>query len=282
MLEAGARDHIAGFVRAQLTADGGFRGRAAQSDLYYTVFGIEVLSALDAVLPHDALLRYLEGWGAGADLDDLVHVACLARCRARVGGPLPSRWAETVAAKLESFRTADGAYGTHRGGPGSVYAGFLAETAYAELGLALPDGRALTGWLARVRLASGAYADGATAAAGTTPTTAAAVVLLSCYETQPARDTIDWLLARHDTVHGGFRATPDAPEPDLLSTATALFALATLAVPLAPVRAACTEFVQLLWDETGGFGGNVLDLTPDCEYTFYALLALGCMEEAIR
>ncbi|MBT7298332.1 MAG: hypothetical protein HN849_02405, partial [Victivallales bacterium] len=35
-------------------------------------------------------------------------------------------------------------------------------------------------------------------------------------------------------------------------------------------------FVESCWDESGGFGA-IPDTTPDCEYTFYALLALGAL-----
>jgi len=36
--------------------------------------------------------------------------------------------------------------------------------------------------------------------------------------------------------------------------------------------------VQSLWHEDGGFSSQQLDTTTDCEYTYYGLLALGCLE----
>jgi hypothetical protein len=65
--------------------------------------------------------------------------------------------------------------------------------------------------------------------------------------------------------------------PDLLSTATALHALAGLAVPLAPVRERCLDFLDSLWTNAGGFYGHWADDHLDCEYTFYALMALGLL-----
>ena len=64
------------------------------------------------------------------------------------------------------------------------------------------------------------------------------------------------------------------PVPDLLSTATALHALAGMEVSFEPIKERCLDFVDTLW--TGkGFCGHWADDVVDTEYTFYALLALG-------
>jgi len=64
---------------------------------------------------------------------------------------------------------------------------------------------------------------------------------------------------------------------DLLSTAVALYALRLASVELGDLREACLDFVDSLWSP-GGFHGCVADRTPDCEYTFYGLLALGSLD----
>src|SRR5262245_40997961 len=80
------------FLRQQLS-DGGFQDRAGRSDLYYTVFGIEGLLALQVPLPAPALVAYLDRFEAGSDLD-FIHLCCLARCRAALGPEkLPPVWA---------------------------------------------------------------------------------------------------------------------------------------------------------------------------------------------
>jgi prenyltransferase beta subunit len=85
----------------------------------------------------------------------------------------------------------------------------------------------------------------------------------------------DWLLAQ---VHpeGGFRAVPGAPIPDLLSTATALHALACMdhRIP-SEVHEGCLDFIDTLWSAEGGFHGHWADDHLDAEYTYYGLLALG-------
>jgi hypothetical protein len=83
-----------------------------------------------------------------------------------------------------------------------------------------------------------------------------------------------WLLDRCH-ASGGFLATPAAPVPDLLSTATGLHALAALDAPLAGLYETCLDFVDSLWTNRGGFFGSWVDDTLDCEYTYYGLLALG-------
>ena len=84
----------------------------------------------------------------------------------------------------------------------------------------------------------------------------------------------DWLLTQC-LPEGGFRATPRAPLPDLLSTATAIHALAGLERPLEPIREPCLDFVDSLWTNRGAFHGHWADDHLDCEYTYYGLLALG-------
>ena len=83
----------------------------------------------------------------------------------------------------------------------------------------------------------------------------------------------DWLLSQVSPA-GGFLAMPQAPLPDLLSTATALHALASLEVPIDALRERSLDFLDSLW--TGkAFVGTWEDDEADCEYVFYALLALG-------
>lgn len=87
---------------------------------------------------------------------------------------------------------------------------------------------------------------------------------------QPDPDLLVWLRARQDET-GGFHATDEAPIPDLLSTAVALF---TLRLVGAEVRDA-TDFIHAHWLDNGGFAPTVLDDYSDVEYVFYGLLALG-------
>src|SRR5581483_4386678 len=76
------------FLLRQQNPDGGFSDRTGKSDLYYTVFGLDGLIALQADLPEqsgsglDEIIArangYLAGFGTGECLD-FVHLCCLAR-----------------------------------------------------------------------------------------------------------------------------------------------------------------------------------------------------------
>jgi hypothetical protein len=120
----------------------------------------------------------------------------------------------------------------------------------------------------------GAWANDRGLNVGSTNPTAAMVNLL-CNLRMPVNNRVgDWLLARAH-VDGGFAASPNTPMPDLLSTATALHALAALERSISSVKEPCLDFIDTLWTNEGGFYGHWGDTTLDCEYTYYGLLALG-------
>lgn len=273
-----AADSVVEFLLGELNEDGGARDRAGKSDLYYTAFALEALIALRAELPRERVVPYLEGFGAGESLD-LVHRACLVRAWSSVSmeGAEPSLGddaAVSILAALEEHRSADGGYGTAPGAEsGTLYNAFLALGVYQDLGREMPAPEDLAESVARLRTDDGGYADSHSFAVGTTPSTAAAATLLRHLELPVDREVGEWLLARFHG-QGGFLAIPGAPIPDLLSTATTLHALAGLEVPFDPIRERCLDFLDTLW--TGrGFCGHWEDDEVDCEYAFYALLALG-------
>jgi hypothetical protein len=270
-------DLVAAFLRGQLNPDGGFKDRAGNSDLYYTVFGVEGLFALRADLPLGPLDSYLRSFGDGGGLD-FVHLACLARCWAMLPPEsVPPQTRDAVLRGLEACHTADGGYAPAPGqAHGTVYNGFLALGAYQDLRSAVPNPGGLLACLAALRAADGGYANQRDLPMGLTPSTAAAVTILRQLG-QPVDPALaDWLLARC-RPDGGFFATPAAPIPDLLSTATALHALAGMKAEVGKVkiREPCLDFIDTLWSSEGAFFGNWEDDALDCEYTYYGLLALG-------
>lgn len=90
----------------------------------------------------------------------------------------------------------------------------------------------------------------------------------------PSDETyVKWLRQRQDES-GGFLASEEAPIPDLLSTAVALFTLRLLGEAVGDAM----PFVQAHWLESGGFAPTLLDDYSDVEYVFYGLLALGSLE----
>ena len=263
------------FLRGQMNDDGGFKDRSGNSDLYYSVFGIEGLLALRAELPASRVAAYLRGFEDPGALD-LVHASCLARCWAALPPDLRGEAPrERILRRVEHFRSADGAYGSAEGAKsGTLYGCFMAAGAYQDCGAALPDPGAVVNCVRRLRAADGGYANGDDLPMGLTPPSAAAATLLRNLGEPAPPELAEWLLARHHG-EGGFFATPLAPIPDLLSTATALHALSGMHAGIEAVKEPCLDFIDSLWTNRGAFYGNWTEDVADCEYTYYGLLALG-------
>ena len=105
-------------------------------------------------------------------------------------------------------------------------------------------------------------------------TNAACCILAMQHQTKsrPDPDLLAWLHERQDES-GGFRATDEAPVPDLLSTAVALFTLRLLGTEYKDA----SDFIHAHWLDSGSFTPTVFDNYSDVEYVFYGLLALGSL-----
>ncbi|MEZ0390088.1 MAG: prenyltransferase/squalene oxidase repeat-containing protein [Verrucomicrobium sp.] len=266
---------VAEFVKGQCTPEGGFADRGGRPDLYYSVFGLEALLALRVEPDRVAGAAYVQGFGDGEGLD-FVHLCSLARCAANLGRDvLSADTRERLAARVEAFRTPDGGYhGSPGRDAGSAYGALLAWGAYSDLSLKVPGEERLLESLLTLRLQDGSFANEPDMPQGTTPTTAAAVVLCRHMGAGLPGETGAWLLQQAH-ASGGFLALPGAPLPDLLSTATALHALESLEMNYDALRETCLDYVDSLWNARGGFHGHWADDDLDVEYTFYGLLALG-------
>ena len=265
------------FLQSHHNEDGGFRDRRGNSDLYYTVFGLDGLLALQAEPPTTRVAAYLKSFGDGEGLD-FVHLCCLARAWAAISTlglqdfKPPS---EEILRRIEAFRARDGGFHPRRGcESGTAYAAFLAVGAYQDLKADLRDSMRLAQSLKFLETNDGAWANERSVKIGSTNATAAAITALRNLDVPVNPSAGDWLLARCHP-EGGFLAAPGAPIPDLLSTATALHALAGLQVSFDGVKEKCLDFIDTLWTNEGAFHGQWADDDVDCEYTYYGLLALG-------
>ncbi len=269
-------DLVRAFFQRQLTPEGGACDRSGRPDLYYTIFTLAGLQALDAPVPIDRVESYLRSFGEGAALD-FVHVSALARCWASIGlERMPTGLDRALLARIESFRKPDGGYeGNAQLAHGTAYGAFVALGAYQDLGHTPPDILNLIRALKRLESADGAWSNFPHAKVGALNATAGAITLIRHLGFPVNPDVGHWVMAQSHP-QGGFIAVPGAPMPDLLSTATALHALAALEqrVP-SVIHERCMDFIDSVWTADGGFYGHWADEHLDAEYTYYGLLALG-------
>ncbi len=243
-LEQDSRDKIAGFILSRQNPDGGFRGRGVESDLYYTVFAVAALKALGNPVPVFKVWKYARSFGTGNGLD-LVHFVCLIRLRTAF--PMFGFTRRRLFQRLEAHR-AESAYG--------LFLKLLAEdyldsADFPDVPLLVPEND---------------------------PTTNLAAAFLVNRQNDAAAGKA--LLGRA-LEPGGFAPTETIAVPDLLSTATALFALTSMGENLDALQKPCIQYVESLWRGSGGFAGHEADEFEDVEYTFYALLSIGCLIQSM-
>lgn len=269
-------DLVRDFFRRQITPEGAGCDRAGRPDLYYTIFALAGLQALDVPPPLDRVEAYVRSFGDGARLD-FVHLSALCRCWAVLGPDrMPAGLAAALLERIEDFRKPDGGYeGDRHAAHGTAYGAFVALGAYEDLGRTPPQLLKLIQALKRLESADGAWSNLPGAKVGALNATAGAVTLIRHLGFPVNAEVGRWVLAQAHP-EGGFRAVPGAPLPDLLSTATALHALAALDVRISSaVHERCMDFIDTLWTNEGGFHGHWADEYVDAEYTYYGLLALG-------
>jgi len=271
VLGAEATSLIERFIRSRQHPDGGFQDRGGKSDLYYSVFALDALAALQVPLPLPEVRNYLSSFGDGDGLD-FVHLCCLARLWGNY--PIAERPASLLP-RIERWRTPDGGYHQRPGATHtSAYGAMLAGAAYLDWNRRPPRSWKLAWSLRALRTADGAWSNEPGIAEGSTTATAAAVTFFRHSRLTPPDSLGSWLLAQSHP-DGGFKAFPRAPIPDLLSTAVALHALDGLQVDFRPLQNRLLDFIDSLWSADGGFHGHWADDELDVEYTYYGLLALG-------
>ena len=278
-----AADLVVSFLRSLATPIGGYCNRGGRPDLYYTSFALDAFVALDALPVGNeqaaSTIRFLDSFGDGSGLD-FVHRCCLARAWAsQPTDALPADRRLGLLAGVDRQRSADGGYNSRSGAAkGTAYGCFLAVNAHADLKQPLADtgleAEQLAACVNSLRAADGGWSNSGDQPEGSTTATAAAIATLRTLGRPMPSGAAEWLLARRHPA-GGFTAAPDAPIPDLLSTAVALHALDALEVPWREHRESMLDFLDTLWTAEGAFHGSWADDEPDAEYTFYGLVALG-------
>lgn len=266
---------VLNFLTTCINTDGGFRGRDQKSDLYYTAFGLEALCALEGTFPKKKIFNFIQGF-INKPPTDLVHLASLIRCYANLSDDsIEKKLRDRFVKNLEKFRSKDGGFANDAGAEyGTAYGCFFALAAYQDLQIDIPRHTAVAQCVQSLSVSDGGFANNTKIKTASTNATAAALMVLKHLNQSSDKKHAHWLFDQCTTV-GGFGAMPMAPVPDLLSTATALHALAVTGFEIDDIKEKCLDFIDSLWCGSGGFYGNWADDIVDCEYTYYGLLALG-------
>ncbi len=251
LLDQDITEELRDFVRRSQSESGGFRDRAGNPDLYYTLFGSFVADALDMSKESSAIWPYVRQETALNEPEG-VHLHCAAILYSKYGQAGAFR--KSLGRKLRKASHPD---------KQPVYETFLSLISYYYL-------KDIRGILMTGRKLKALSDNGALPC----PLAAASLVLAKSFGRNVNNDCRK-LMSFYDGK-GGFRATQTTPVSDLLSTAVALYALKFAGHDLREIKPDALAFTDSLFID-GGFSGHPLDPDPDIEYTFYGLLALGSL-----
>ena len=286
LLSSEAKEKISNFTSEQLTSEGGFCNRAGTCDQYYTMFGLGCAMALNISMPVKKIKQYI--LSSPAEDLDLVHLVCRVKSlliiklmRWRIFYPFLRFLYNTglhsqTKVNAEKFRSPDGGFNDDSAGISHPYAIFMGLNLYQDCGAKIPDTANLIKALENCRKGKNTFYNPASKGQGMLLSTSAAMLTLRQLTGKVDISVLDWI-AQQQGKTGGFHASPDSPMPDLLSTAVALFTLRVCSYPLDSMADSAMDFILNHWYENGGFTGTLVDDCADCEYTFYALMALGAL-----
>ena len=305
LLSDEALQEIKYFVAATNCQNGGFADRAGNPDIYYTVFAYTLSFVYDIELDIEKEFKFLET-RRGVHEFDLVHAVCFIRCylllliiqqKQKFGFKTDVTDFDSFMAKIlmkglikkvkkdcqaffeliETYKSKDGGYNHNQkqATQATVYASFLVWTLNQDLNEDVTKLNKMTSQLQVLRCKDDSFANDSSSSTGVTSTTAAGLIMTLNQDINK-KGIIAYIMSNY-TQRGGFKAAPDLPVADILSTSTALLALYMAGENLQNLSENSIDFINLHWDESGGFFGSIADMTCDVEYTYYALLGIGIL-----
>ncbi|MGZ2371260.1 prenyltransferase/squalene oxidase repeat-containing protein [Ancylomarina sp. YFZ004] len=305
LLSDEALHEIRSFVRSQHFGTGGFKDRAGKPDIYYSVFAYTLALAYDINLDIEQEQEFLKTWNNEHDFD-LVHAVCYIRCylllqviqqKQKFGLKLDVLDSEGFLAKMamknlikkakkkcqvqfeqiNTYKSKDGGYNHNRqaADQATVYASFLVWTLFQDLDEDKNCLNEISHPISNLKCSDHSFANDSSSSTGVTSATAAGLIMTLDHNATK-QGVIDYLMHSY-TPRGGFKAAQNLPIADTLSTSTALLAIYMAGENLQSLSDKSIDFINLHWDESGGFFGSIADMTCDVEYTYYALLGIGIL-----
>jgi Prenyltransferase, beta subunit len=261
------------FLKSQQHEDCGFMDRGGRSDLYYSLFGMMLLRAIETKgsLPEpveanpqpvtevaEKLKQFIQNQSS-KEVPGFIEQCCLALEQKE----LEVSWISRFKTLLKLSRS----FGKERHSINLSYRSFVL---FLTLDAVLP----LRGLLKRFsgKMLSSVDVNEHSPCSEI----AAKVFLLKMLDKDGKKE--QQLLMSFASKSSGFRAFQHLEQADMLSTAVALFALQFAGCDMRLLKPASLDFIQQNYFN-GAFLSGDGDQTTDLEYTFYGLLALGTLAD---
>jgi len=280
LLDQKGQQEVFQFLKSQQNADGGFMDRGGRSDLYYSLFGMLLLRAMESEVRDpkseklftkpvegnpqpvteatEKLKQFIQSLSSKA-VPGFIEQCCLALEQKELG----ISWISRIKTLVKLSRS----FWKERNSINLSYRSFLL---FLTLDAVLPFRRLLQRFsgkmLSRIEVNEHSPCS----------EIAAKVFLLKMLGKDGSDEQL--LLLSFASESGGFRAFQHLERADMLSTAVALFALKNAGCDLRLLKPSSLDFIQQNFID-GAFLSGDGDPTADLEYTFYGLLALGTLAD---
>lgn len=255
MLDATALSDIKTYIGRQQHQTGLFKDRAGNPDLYYSLFGYFLITALELDSQTEklkvALPNVLDNSGG-----EPVHLFCGIILHSQlIQNPTKNKdFKLKICAVLDKLSPKD-----------SGYLWFLGIVALYYLN----DFYLIHNYLHKFRKQINSEKEHI-------PCTLISVELILNFILKKPTEHLQKKLSIYYRPTGGFAALTASPIDDLLSTAVCLYALNFTKCDLRVIKPNAIAFIDSLYMD-GGFVATAFDVEPDVEYTFYGLLALASL-----
>lgn len=251
LLELDIVEEVKQYISFQQNEDGGFKNKAGQSDVYYSLFGYFLSKSLHLDESINLLKQYILNANMASNTNNIDGL-----CKTILFNELIGYKNKSDARK----KAGEVIFGSTLSE--SNYFNFLALiTLYS-----LKDFKSLN----RVLKSSNHLQ-----VLENMPTTVlVSNIILNRLKKENTFKLAEELQNRYS--NGGYRASRLSLVSDMLSTATALYAMAFDNRDTRIIKDSAFEFITDLYED-GGFVATIIDTKPDIEYTFYGLLALGAL-----
>jgi len=266
LLDEQGRAEVMQFIASQQNPDGGFHDRGGRSDLYYSLFGMMILSVSPLNPPMgdlengDGALYQLQQYIVGqssSKIPGFIEQCCLVLLQKELKSGRFSR--------MKTMMLLGRSFWKERHSINLSYRSFVL---FLTLDAVFPF-RGFIKMASKRMLAQTAVDENSPCSE------VAAKVFLQKMMNQDGSEEQE-LLKSFACETGGFKAFSHLQQADMLSTAVALFALNFAECDLRLFKPAFLDFIQQNFSY-GAFLSGDGDQTADVEYTFYGLLALGVL-----